>query len=331
MAQVFPKQNRTASDGETVGSRVLRSTADHDASIGLGPTLRMWRDRLHPAHAGVRSGWPRRAVGLRREELAELAGISVDYVIRLEQGRATAPSASVVAALARALRLDRSERNHLYCLAGLQPPADRRLNDRLSPSVLRVLGRLDESAVAAFAADWQLLWWNSAWAALLGDPSDTVAELRNLVVVRFPTPSRSGQLHAWPVRSSDYDATDRAIVADLRHATARYPEDPRLADLLRVTIDENARFASLWRSGAVGEHSEDRKTIEHPLVGDITVDCDVLSAADGDIKIVVMSSPPGSDDAFKIERVRVAGSATVSPAEPYRRIEQHDKGGCGFG
>src|SRR3569833_1047280 len=91
---------------------------------GLGEAIRAWRNRLPPAELGLPAGWSRRAVGLRREELADLAGLSVDYVVRLEQGRATTPSAQVVATLARALQLTRGERDHLYSLAGLQPPGD---------------------------------------------------------------------------------------------------------------------------------------------------------------------------------------------------------------
>ena len=98
---------------------------------GLGATIRAWRDRLTPTEVGLPSGRARRAAGLRREELAELAGVSVDYVVRLEQGRASTPSAQVVSALARALRLSRPERDHLYRLAGLQPPPDGMINDHI--------------------------------------------------------------------------------------------------------------------------------------------------------------------------------------------------------
>src|SRR3954462_14265381 len=101
----------------------------------LGAVIRTWRDRRPPSAAGLPAGWSRRAVGLRREELADLAGVSVDYVVRLEQGRATTPSSQVVAALARALQLTREERDHLYGLAGLQPPGDRMINDHISPGV----------------------------------------------------------------------------------------------------------------------------------------------------------------------------------------------------
>jgi hypothetical protein len=92
-----------------------------------------------------------------------------------------------------------------------------------------------------------------------------------------------------------------------RPRRARYPEDRRLAELLRRTIDGNTHFADLWRGGAVGEHAEDRKTIEHPTVGEITVDCDHLQAGDTDLKIVAMTAPSGSDDAGRIELARITG------------------------
>lgn len=277
-----------------------------DAS--LGATLRVWRDRLAPAAVGRPAGRSRRAPGLRREELADLASLSVDYVVRLEQGRATAPSAQVVAALARALQLTRTERDHLYGLAGLGPPGDRVISDHISPGVQRLLTRLGDIPVAVSAADWRLVWWNPSWAALLGDPGEVAPEDRSLVKTRFPVAGSHGRTHAWPVRSENPEATDRAIVADLRRASARYPEDRRLAELLRRTIDGNPRFAELWRTGAVGKHITDRKKIAHPTVGEITVDCDVLHAGDSDLRIVAMTAPAGSEDANKIELAHITAS-----------------------
>ncbi|WP_182897925.1 helix-turn-helix domain-containing protein [Microbispora sp. H10830] len=273
----------------------------------LGATIRAWRDRLSPAAVGLPAGRVRRAAGLRREELADLAGVSVDYVVRLEQGRATTPSAQVAAALARALQLDRAERDHLYRLAGLQPPPDGVISDHIPPGMQRVLTRLGDAPVAVFAADWRLLWWNRSWAALLGDPSVLAPQERNLVRSRFPVPSDRGHLAAWPIVSENAEATDRAIVADLRRASGRYPQDARLSGLIRRRLDGNPRFARLWHSGAVGRHAEERKTIRHPAVGEITVDCDVLSDSDTDLKIVVYTAVPGSEDETKLDLTRVAG------------------------
>jgi transcriptional regulator with XRE-family HTH domain len=275
----------------------------------LGATIRAWRDRLTPAEVGLPAGRARRTVGLRREELSELAGISVDYIVRLEQGRAATPSAQIVSALARALRLTRGERDHLYGLAGLRPPRDGTITDHIPPGMQRVLTRLGETPVAVFAADWRLIWWNRSWAALLGDPSSLSPEDRNLVRSRFPADADRGRLARWPVLSENLEATDRAIVADLRRASARYPDDPRLTGLIRRTLDGSPRFARLWREGAVGGHAEDRKTILRPDIGEITVDCDVLNDSDTDLKIVIYTVTPGSEDESKLDLARVAGAA----------------------
>ncbi|MEV7083986.1 helix-turn-helix transcriptional regulator [Streptomyces sp. NPDC093516] len=276
-------------------------------ATGLGPMIRMWRDRLPPSAAGLPVAHGRRAAGLRREELADLAGVSVDYIVRLEQGRATTPSASVVASLARALHLSIAERDHLYRLAKLVPPDKGTVSDHLPPGVQRVLARLGEVPAAVFAADWHLLWWNRGWAALLGDPSTAPPRLRNFARERFPVDDGPARLALWPVTETDPDATDAAVVADLRRATGRYPQDNRLATLIRELNAGNNRFAKLWASGQVAAHREDHKTIEHPAVGPVTVDCDVLSDGDSDLKIVIMTAAPGREDETKLQLTTVTG------------------------
>ncbi len=274
---------------------------------GLGAMIRTWRDRLPPSAAGLPTARDRRAAGLRREELADLAGVSVDYIVRLEQGRATTPSASVVASLARALQLSTAERDHLYLLARLVPPVDGAICDHLPPGMQRVLGRLGDVAVAVFAADWQLVWWNRGWAALLGDPSASPPRLRNFARDRFPVDASAARLALWPVTEADHDATDAAVVSDLRRATGRFPQDSRLATLIRELNAGNKRFAELWATGEVAAHREDHKTIDHPSVGPVTVDCDVLTDGDSELKIVIMTAVPGSEDETKLQLTTVTG------------------------
>jgi transcriptional regulator with XRE-family HTH domain len=277
---------------------------------GLGAMIRTWRERLPPSAAALPVGRARRAIGLRREELADLAGVSVDYVVRLEQGRATTPSAQVVASLARALQLTVAERDHLYRLARLVPPADGTISDHIPPGVHRVLTRLGDVAAAVFAADWQLVWWNRGWAALLGDPSPTPPRLRNFARDRFGTdPAR---LALWPVIEQDRDAVDAAVVSDLRRATGRFPQDARLAELIHDLSTGNRRFAGLWATGTVAAHREDHKTIEHPSVGPVTVDCDVLTDGDSELKIVIMTTAPGSTDETKLRLAAIAGPPVVT-------------------
>lgn len=280
---------------------------------GLGAMIRTWRNRLPPSAAMLRVGRRRRAAGLRREELADLAGVSVDYVVRLEQGRATTPSESTVASLARALQLSGPERDHLYRLARLVPPATGTISAHIPPGVQRVLARLGDVAVAVFAADWHLVWWNRGWAALLGDPAASAPWTRNFARYRFPIGAESTRLTQWPVNERDPDLTDAAVVADLRRATGRFPDDPRLARLVRELRDGNGQFAELWATGAVGEHREDHKVIEHPSVGEVTVDCDVLTDGDTELKIVILTAEPGSADETKLRLASIAGPPVRVP------------------
>lgn len=298
--------------GTTHGARrreTLIGVTTH--STDLGPTLRAWRDRLSPAAVGLPSRHARRATGLRREELAELTGISVDYVVRLEQGRATTPSAQVLAALARALQLTSAERNHLYRLAGLAAPTDGEISDHIPPGVHRVLTRLGDTAVAVFAADWQLIWWNRSWAALVGDPSSTPAPLRNFARDSFPVDDAAPSLTSWLVTSFDDRTTEAAIASDLRRASGRFPNNNRLTSLIHALTKGNRRFAELWASGEVGAHREGHKIIQHPAVGPIAVDCDVLSDGDSELKIVILTAAPGTEDETKMRLAVLSGSAVL--------------------
>lgn len=262
----------------------------------LGATMRAWRDRLTPKEAGLPQGRSRRATGLRREELAELAGVSVDYVVRLEQGRARTPSAQVVGAVARALRLSDEERDHLYRLARLAPPSRAEVSDHIPLGLHRVLTRLPDTAAAVFAADWQLIWWNRYWAALLGDPGEAQPDRRNFARDTFPIDDSEPALFHWPVRSADHTKVEQAVVADLRRALGRFPESRRVRDTVTALREGNDRFGELWKSGIVGEHSEDRKVIDHPSVGPLVVDCDTVSDGDEGRKIVLLTAVPGSTD-----------------------------------
>ncbi|WP_436850180.1 helix-turn-helix domain-containing protein [Streptomyces monashensis] len=284
------------------------------SGTGLGSMIRTWRERLPPSAAGLPVARGRRAAGLRREELADLAGVSVDYVVRLEQGRATTPSVSVAASLARALQLSTAERDHLYRLARLAPPVSGTISDHLPPGVQRVLARLGDVAVAVFATDWQLVWCNRGWAALLGDPWAAPPRLRNFARDRFPVDAGPARLGRWPVAEADRDATDAAVVSDLRRATGRFPHDSRLAALIHELNAGNTRFAELWATGEVAAHREDHKTIDHPSVGPVTVDCDVLTDGDSELKIVIMTAAPGSEDETKLRLTAITGSPTTTPS-----------------
>jgi len=278
----------------------------------LGGALRAWRDRLSPSDVGLSPVGRRRAHGLRREELAVLAAVSVDYLVRLEQGRSHSPSPQVVEALARALQLDTFERDYLYTVCGLLPPPTGRISTHIPPSVRRLIARLEDIPLAVFAADWTLVLWTPLWATLIGDPLDL--DERNLVHVVFLA-AGAGRHSSWPVRSErGENAFETALVSDLRIAAAAYPHDEKLRGLIERAAARSPRFADLWASGTVQPLGGDCKTIAHPHVGSITLDCDILTVPGADLKLVAYTAPAGSPDAEKMDRLRVAGRRTVARA-----------------
>ncbi|MBT2248213.1 helix-turn-helix domain-containing protein [Arthrobacter sp. BHU FT2] len=279
----------------------------------LGTALRRWRDRLSPVDIGRPQQPGRRAAGLRREELADLAGLSVDYVVRLEQGRATNPSAQVITSLARALQLQPPERDYAFRLAGLLPPQEGIISSLIPAGVQRMLARLSEFPVGVFSADWTLLSWTPPWTALIGDPSTRTLAERNLVRAVF-APGLTG-LAAWPV-IQDGDGLHSALVADLRTALLNYPHDQALTGLVTELRSTSVEFARLWDQGAVGPHVSARKTIVHPQVGEVTCDCDVLTVPGSDIRLVVYSAAAGSTDAEKLEFMRVMSGIRLGDSRP---------------
>lgn len=284
----------------------------------FGVALRGWRERLSPLESGLPADGDRRLKGLRREELARLAGLSVDYVVRLEQGRARSPSAQVVAALARALRLNAAERDHLFRCANLLPPATGEVSLRVPARAGRLMDRMAGTPVAIFAADWTLIGWNAMWTAVIGDPETYGWPERNLVCGMFRSVDgrRPEAIAAWPVRDRDGDeAEERALVADLRMTACAYPADTRLAGLIERTVHASPRFARLWSSGTVGALAEDHKIVEHPLVGSLDLDLEVLMLPGTDIRIVTYVPAPGTDAARKLNDLR-DHARTVAPPAP---------------
>ncbi len=268
--------------------------------------LRAWRDRTTPQEVGLPPGSGRRARGLRREELAALAGVSVEYLVRLEQGRARHPSAQLLGALARALRLTDEERDHLYRVGGVAVPSAGLVPAHMPPGVQRMLDRLADVPLAVHSAAWDVIHWNPLWAALTGDPSERQGLDRNVAWRHF-MPERG------PIDYDDQHAEEFSddLVADLREALGRYPQDPGLADLVARLRAASPDFAQRWGKAHVTRHRSSRKTVTATPVGPVTVDCDVISTPGSDLRIVIYTAAPGSDDASKLELLRVTGMAEL--------------------
>jgi hypothetical protein len=226
--------------------------------------------------------------------------VSVDYIVRLEQGRAEHPSPSMLAALARALRLSDEECDHLYRSAGVTPPSSGIVPRHITPGVQRMVDRLADVPVAVYTAAWDLLAWNPLWAAMAGDPSDLPALDRNVAWRHFAHGSA-------PVAFSAEHESDFSddLAADLRGAVARYPEDAALAALV-TRLRALPAFESRWARARIATHRASHKTTP-TAVGPISFDCDVLTVPGNDLRLVVYTTVPGSEDASRMALLRVAG------------------------
>jgi transcriptional regulator with XRE-family HTH domain len=274
----------------------------------FGRTVRRWRDRVSPEAVGVPVGRRRRASGLRREELAALAGISADYLTRLEQGRATAPSAQVVESLARALRLADTERDLLYRLAGHAAPGPNMVPSRVTPSVQRLLDRLSHTPVVVYDASWTLVLANAPYDALMGDTTSWRGLDRN-AVWRNVTGLPSRVVHT----AQEQAEHEARLVADLRLTASRYPADRALRQLITDLTSGSPRFAELWDAEAPPSVSEPsrRKTIDHPSVGRITLDCDTLLVTLDDLRITIYTAEPGTEDADRLDLAVILGTQSL--------------------
>lgn len=277
----------------------------------LGGVLRRARSRLSPQDVGLPVGGRRRVLGLRREEVAMLAGVSVDYVVRLEQGRGTRPSVQVLSALARALRLDDDERNELFLLAGSAPPTPGTVDELIRPSVQRLIDRLADLPVLALSAKGDILAWNELAAALLGDWSAVPREERNIIWQRF-LPDADHGVGRVSMSDEERAATDAQSVATLRATAAKYPVDPGVRRLVATLRRRSPRFAQLWDEGGAAPWRSNRKTIEHPSLGRVTFDCDSLHLPDSDQTLIVYSAEPGSPGAEALALLRVIGTQRMT-------------------
>jgi transcriptional regulator with XRE-family HTH domain len=276
-------------------------------SSEFGATLRSWRDRLPPEELGLAAGAHRRARGLRRQEVAQLAGVSLDYLVQLEQGRATGPSPQVLAALSRALRLTEAERGHLFHLAGQPVPAESNTHDTLPDSVRRLVDQLPSSPAAVYDVRWNPVAWNTTWAAVMGDPLDRPERQRNMAWRYFTG------LPVRVVRSAREQLEyEEAIAADLRWSFGRHPGDHRLAELIDDLRNASTRFRSLWEARHVGVYEHERKTIDHPALGLLHLDCGILTTHRSDLRVVVYTAAPGSESARQLDMLRAASSRPPS-------------------
>jgi transcriptional regulator with XRE-family HTH domain len=270
----------------------------------LADFLRSRRAALSPADAGLPAGPRRRTPGLRREEVARLAGISVDYYARLEQARGPRPSRQVLSALARALRLYDRERAHLYHLAGEVPAPPSGPSSDVPAGVLHLLTRLDDTPAYVIDAKYEILAWNPMAAPLLGDPDTWPPGRRNLIWNLFVGESAEAAL-ADPGTSEFADE----CVAGLRMAAAQYPEDPGIHELIAQLRATSPEFVRRWEELRVCVHRGTKITkVHHPVVGDLEMECETLEIAGHGQRLMISSAAPGSRTAEALKLLAVVGT-----------------------
>ncbi|TCC47806.1 helix-turn-helix domain-containing protein [Kribbella capetownensis] len=263
----------------------------------LADFLRRSRERLGPRDVGLVEGPRRRTPGLRREEVSQLAGMSADYLMRLEQGRSPQPSTQMLAALARALRLNVDERDHLYLLAGQRPPEGARAGDYLGPAMLYILDRLEGVPVQVLSDLGDLLAQNDMALALFGCVCDVAHEDRNIVVRWFTEPDVRRQFAA-----EEREEQARQLVADLRAAVARRGNDEASRTLVTRLRAASPEFAALWDRHEVAVRRSHPYRLDHPDLGRIEFDCEVLATPAADQRLRVFTPPPGQTDALDLLR-----------------------------
>ncbi|MEV7426397.1 helix-turn-helix domain-containing protein [Streptomyces sp. NPDC091212] len=269
---------------------------------GLADFLRRRRATLRPGDVGLPDGPRRRTRGLRREEVAGLAGMSTDYYTRLEQRRGPQPSEQIAAALARALRLTLDERDHLFGLIGHSAPARFLRSEHVGPALMRVLDRLDDTPALVLSDLADTLAQNPLAVALLGDQTRHTGLARSAYYRWFTDPAE--RTH-YP--EEDHPRQSRIQAAALRAALTADSGNPRAARIVAELRERSAEFVRVWDRHEVAKRFEDHKTLVHPELGRIEVDCQVLFADNSAQTLLVMTTRPGTESHGKLQLLSVIG------------------------
>ncbi|WP_426512868.1 helix-turn-helix transcriptional regulator [Dactylosporangium sp. McL0621] len=275
-----------------------------DRRSELAEFLRSRRARIDPVTAGVPPYHGRRRVsGLRREEVAQLAGVSVDYYVRLEQGRATNVSEAVLDAVARALGLDAEERAHLRRL--LRPARGvRRPPQRVRPQVQHLLEAMTDAAAYIVGRRTDVLAWNRLGAALIAGLDTAPPRQRNFARLMFgDEPSARALFADWPAKARD-------LVSFLHVDAGRHPDDPALAELIGDLSRHSELFRRLWAEHPVHDKGHTTATLRHPLVGTVELAYEALRLPDDPEQMLVTYSAPPESDAAAALRLLASWHAT---------------------
>jgi len=282
-----------------------------DSRQELAEFLKTRRTRVRPEDLGLEPGPRRRVAGLRREELALLAGVSTDYYQRMEQGRDVRPSGQVLDAIARALQFTPEESRHLHILAAAASAPGRQPRygpEVVPPTTMRLLTTMSGPALVV-GRFLDVLAWNPLAGALLGDFTRLPVSGRNLLFL-FLHPQAD---QTCPNRK----ATVAELTAMLRVQVAAEPGHPRAEELVARLTASSAEFTQLWGRHDVEETTRGQMRVNHPLVGELNLDWDAypMPGAPGPV-LIVYTAPEGSADAHRLQRLAALLGQTSTGADP---------------
>lgn len=264
--------------------------------------LRMRRARLKPEELGLPGGGRRRTPGLRREEVAALAGVSTEWYTWLEQARNVRASTDALERIAGALRLEPSASRHLLTLAGYGTPPngdEPARSSGVSPHLQRLLDRLDPYPAWVYGDRWDVMAWNRGACEIYGDFAARQGLERNMLVILFLNPEMRRVLVDWP-------RIARGVVAKVRSVYARYVDDPWYHEILDLLCAKSAEFAAWWHAHEVHPYHDGVKIFDHPAAGRLTFDFSTLDLRDerfANLRLVTYVPQPGTGTVEKLDRL----------------------------
>lgn len=279
--------------------------------VGLADFLRRRRESLQPEDVGLPRGARRRTQGLRREEAAALSHMSTDYYSRLERERGPHPSEQMIAAIAQGLHLSLAERDHLFRLAGHNPPPRGALSEHVSPGMLRIIDRLTDTPAEVVTEMGETLRQTPLAVALMGDATLRTGAMRSLGYRWFADPSTRSLYDP-----EDHDTLSRLYASGLREMVTLRGPGSRAARYADALLAESEEFRRLWDAHEVGLRPPDLKRFRHPEVGRLELTCQTLLDPDQSHRLLVYTAEPGSESHEKLQLLAVVGPQQLARRAP---------------
>ncbi|MFC0533419.1 helix-turn-helix transcriptional regulator [Phytohabitans kaempferiae] len=275
---------------------------------GLAEFLRRRRESLQPEDVGLPRGQRRRTTGLRREEVATLCHISVDYYSRLERERGPHPSEQMIASIAQGLHLSLDERDHLFRLAGHNPPTRGATSEHISPGLLRIFDRLIDTPAEIVTELGETLRQTPLGVALTGDLTRYTGPARSIGYRWFTDPACRALYHP-----DDHETHSRVYAAGLRSTVTLRGPDSRAARLQHLLLSRSEEFRTVWNEHEVGIRFNEAKRFVHPQLGALELACQVLLDPEQSHMLLVYTAVPGSESYEKLQLLSVIGNQDIVP------------------